>query len=309
MKKRIFTLFLLVCLALSSPALALTDEEADAALAEAAETALADCLQDDMTDLEKLTALHDWLAMHCDYGATLRSGTAYGAIVQGTAICTGYAAGYAYLASLAGLGGADTYSEKMDHAWILATLDGGRYFSDCTWDDGKYQRIGLIRHTYFLFDEVRDQQHYAWDSAESVPGGQLEEAPWQDAVTRVIFHGDHAYYIDGDFRLIRCHRATWETETLLQVTTRWPDADPDDQRVPEIYSGLVLVGERLYFATPYHILSTGLDGRDTHIVLAPDTSAARIYGLAVREGLLCYSMAESYDALAYDIIETNIQEA
>ena len=130
-----------------------SDSEREAALLARGLEALAACTDDTMTDTEKLTALHDWMSLHCDYGATRRGETAYGALVEGTANCVGYAKGYAYLASLAGLDGAFTYSEELDHAWILVSLGGVRYFSDCTWDDGKHMKLGLIRHRYWLFDE------------------------------------------------------------------------------------------------------------------------------------------------------------
>ena len=292
----------------SIPAWALTEEEMDAALEARGREALAACVDDGMTDLEKLTALHDWLALHCDYGASPRSQTAYGALVEGTAVCIGYAAGLGYLAALAGLDGTYTYSEELDHAWALATLDGGRYFSDCTWDDGKNQKMGLIRHTYFLFDEINapSKGHYGWDSRERVRGGPLEDVPWTAAVTRVIFHGDFAYYFDGDFRLIRCDRATWETEELLALPDRWPDTDPPDGRDPEIYTGLVLIRERLYFNTPTALCYYDLTDGTVKTALTPDTGERRIYGVSVRNGVLCYSLADGANAILFDVIETGI---
>lgn len=306
--KRFLTIYLLLALLLSVPALALSDEEMDAAAQEAAEKAVAACAAEDMTDLETLTALHDWMALHCDYGASPRSGTAYGALAEGSAVCTGYAAGYACLAAAAGLDGVSTYSAEIDHAWILATLDGTRYFSDCTWDDGKNQKLGLIRHKYFLFNEGNAAQtgHLGWDSAEFVPGGALEAVPWTAAVTRVIFDGDYAYYFDSSFRLIRCDRATWQTEVLLTLSDRWPDLDRTDGKTPEIYSGLVLLRGRLYFNTPERICYYDLAEGTVKTAVTPDTSAGCIYGVGVENGRLCYSLAESESAVLYDVIDTGI---
>ena len=304
--KRLFGLILALALLPGTLALALTDEELSAAADEAGRAAIAACVRPDMTDLETLTALHDWLALQCDYGATLRGETAYGALAEGTAVCVGYAEGYARLAALAGLDGVMTYSEDMDHAWILATLDGARYFTDVTWDDGKNQKLGLVRHAYFLFDaqNALDTGHYGWDSAEAVPGGALEAVPWTEAVTRVIFAGPYAYYLDGDFRLLRCDRATWETEVLASMPDRWPDAD--NALVPEQYTGLVLVRDRLYFNTPravcYYDLRTGA----VRAALTPDTSAGLLYGLGVKNGTLCVSLAADKSTLDYAVLDTGI---
>lgn len=303
--RRFLAALLAAAALLTVPALALTDEEMDAAADAAGLAAIDVCVDGSMTDLEKLTVLHDWLALHCEYGATLGGDTAYGALAEGTAVCRGYAAGYARLAALAGLSGADTYSEALDHAWILATLNGGRYFSDCTWDDGKELRLGLIRHTYFLFDAANALSvgHYGWDSPEVVTGGALEAAPWLASVTRVIFAGDYAYFIDADFRLWECDRATWATRLLFELEDRWP---VEEGVRHELYTGLILVRDRLYFNTPYAIRYYDLRTGTLRTSLTPDTSERLLYGIAEKDGKLCYSMAGSAESLQYDVVDTGI---
>lgn len=291
-----------------SPAPDLTAEQ-QAALDEAVRSAENACLTEDMTALEKLTALHDWLCLHCDYSPSPRAETAYGALVEGRAVCIGYAAGYAYLAAAQGLEGTWTYSQGIDHAWVLATLDGDRYFTDATWDDGKGARLGMIRHRYFLFDDdnAADTGHTGWDSPEDVPGGPLEEAPWTAAVTRVIFQGDWCWYIDNDMTLWRCRRDTWETEKLLTADGGWPVADQPGYVYTDSYTGLVLIGDRLWFNTPTAIQSVAADGTDLQLELAPDTGEKRIYGIGVSPGgKLCYSVAAAPDDVVYDVIETDI---
>lgn len=306
--KKLFLVLLILLGLLSTPALAFTEEEMDAALLEAAQAAIDQCVDESMTDVEKITALHDWMCLNVDYGLAPRAQTAYGAIVEGAAVCTGYAEGLAYLANLAGLDAVSTYSAAVDHAWILVTLDGQRYFCDCTWDDGKNAKMGLIRHKYMLFNEnnAADTNRYGWDSTESVPGGALEEVPWANAVTRVIFEGDWAWYIDGEFRLIRCDRATWETETLLDFEDRWPVWEDDSMVYTELYSGLVLIRDRLYFNTPWAIYSVDADGGHLKIEFSPDTSEGFLYGIAVRDGDLCYSLARSPDDVTYEVSDSGL---
>lgn len=303
--RRILAIFLACAAILTGSAFALEEEQREEAAAAAAREAIAACVQEDMTDLETLTVLHDWLALHCDYGATKQGETAYGTLVEHTGNCVGYAEGYACLTAQAGLEGVSTYSESLDHAWILVTLEGERYFSDSTWDDGKYQKLGLIRHRYFLFDDLNAAQlgHFGWDSEERVPGGELENAPWIDAVTRVIFTGDYAYYIDGGFCLRRCDRESWETELLWQTDARWADADPEDGKEPELYTSLVYFGGRLFFNTAAAVCSIDTEGRELRVVTEPELpEGLQIYGIAVRDGLFVYSVAEGPDAILYDIV-------
>ena len=306
--KRFLALCLTLVLCLSIPAQAITEEEMEAGLYEAGMAALEQCIDETMTEVEKITALHDWLCLQSDYGPAPRAQTAYGAIVDGAAVCTGYAEGLAYLANLAGLDAVSTYSAAVDHAWILVTLDGVRYFCDSTWDDGKNAKMGLIRHKYMLFNEnnAADTGRYGWDSVETVPGGPLEAIPWANAVTRVIFQEEYAYYIDEEFRLIRCRRDTWETEVLLTFDARWPVWEDPSLVYEELYTGLILIRDRLYFNTPWAIWSVDMEGEDQKIECSPDTSGGCIYGIAIREGKLCYSMAAAPDAVVYDVADSRI---
>ena len=64
--RRFLAALLAAAALLTVPALALTDEERDAAADEAALAAIEICVDDGMTDLEKLTVLHDWIALHGD---------------------------------------------------------------------------------------------------------------------------------------------------------------------------------------------------------------------------------------------------
>lgn len=305
--KRILAALLALCL-LCGSVLALTEEEKDTALREAGAAALEQCMEETMTDVEKITVLHDWLCLQSDYGPAPNGQTAYGALVEGTALCTGYAAGLAYLANLAGLPAKDTYSAAVDHAWILVTLEGTRYFCDSTWDDGKNAKLGLIRHRYMLFNETNaaDTGRSGWDSTESVPGGLLEEIPWKNAVTRVIFGEGYAWYMDEEFRLIRCDRKTWETEVLLEMEERWPVWENGSMIYTELYTGLVLIRDRLYFNTPHAIYSVDTEGEDLRQELVPDTSGGFIYGIAVRDGDLVYSLATEPDAVLYEVLDSGL---
>lgn len=74
--------------------------------------------------------------------------SAYGAIVQGEAVCEGYARAMQFLLQRADIPamvvtGFD--ENRQPHMWNLVTIDGRNYHLDVTWDDSGDQ----IRHTYF----------------------------------------------------------------------------------------------------------------------------------------------------------------
>lgn len=103
--------------------------------------------------------LHDQMLAACTYetGANSASDpldsyptafTAYGALVQGRAVCEGYSRAMQLLLRRSGIectlvNGFD--DQKVAHMWNLVTIDGKNYHLDPTWDDTD----DLIQHTYF----------------------------------------------------------------------------------------------------------------------------------------------------------------
>ena len=61
--------------------------------------------------------------------------TAYGALVDGVAVCRGYAMAYLALLARAGITAEYVKSASMGHGWVRARLDGRWVHIDVTWDD------------------------------------------------------------------------------------------------------------------------------------------------------------------------------
>lgn len=128
-------------------------------------------LGEDMTDLEKALALHDYLVLNCAYDWNVANGNSsgysqtvfsiYGALMEENAVCRGYALAYQYLLSRVGIPAGLVISEEMNHAWNWVQIDGKKYHVDVTWDDPVYpsddgaflaDKPGACGHQYFLLD-------------------------------------------------------------------------------------------------------------------------------------------------------------
>ena len=75
----------------------------------------------DMTELQKALALHDWLVMNCQYDVTTsrpNAHTAYGAIVEGYAVCDGYANAYNDLLGRVGVTATYVLGRKNRYIWV-----------------------------------------------------------------------------------------------------------------------------------------------------------------------------------------------
>lgn len=130
----------------------LTSERAAQQL-EAAADSILKSIPSGSSDWEKALYLHDELICHVTYESGTRDQTAYGALVDGKAVCMGYAMAYEYLLTRAGvecdtvIGYADEFSAALDgtlfqqdqHAWTIVTFrENGveqSYYVDTTWDD------------------------------------------------------------------------------------------------------------------------------------------------------------------------------
>lgn len=121
----------------------------------------------------KLLALHDWLIVHCAYdmsveGVETLDGsdaqfTAAGALIDGSAVCMGYARAYQMLCSAAGIEVFFVVSEPMNHAWNGIVLDGQVLYIDCTYDDPVPDRPDIASHEFFLVDAPTLRETHSWD--------------------------------------------------------------------------------------------------------------------------------------------------
>lgn len=152
--------------------------EKDAAILGKCREILAACVTEEMTDVQRELALHDWLVQNCfgRYDRTVYdprtprgredNQNPYGLLVKGYGICLGYATSFQLLMDLAGVecstvvGAASSSSQ--DHAWNMVKLDGEWYCVDVTWDSS-YQTT-QNRHRYFnVTSDYMRQTDHQWD--------------------------------------------------------------------------------------------------------------------------------------------------
>lgn len=92
-----------------------------------------------MTDFQREVVIHDAIIENCDYlddaSAGIRS--AYGALVEGKAVCEGYARAFQYLLHQADIPSMLVFGQAggVNHAWNMVRIDGQWYHADITWDD------------------------------------------------------------------------------------------------------------------------------------------------------------------------------
>ena len=123
-------------------------------------------INDNMTDYEKELVLHDYLIENVKYDEIneypFESHTAYGALINGIAVCDGYAEAFDYLLKKVGLKSNLIYGEIDNelHAWNLIEIDGKKYFVDVTADDPLNNTENKISYNFFnLPYQIINQTH------------------------------------------------------------------------------------------------------------------------------------------------------
>ena len=118
-------------------------------------------LTENMNQYELARAYYRWLCDHCVYdnaavGNTSVSHLAYGALVDGVAVCDGYTGAYNLLLRLEGIECTALFNDE--HIWTVATLDGTSYHIDTTWGD----RDGQVDMSFFGMTEQESRAKHAW---------------------------------------------------------------------------------------------------------------------------------------------------
>lgn len=181
---------------------------------------------------EKELIIHDKLVTDITYDQSkerTHRGTIYGALVEGEAVCEGYARAYTYLLDRAGVQGsyiATTWKSEDDndpgHAWNSVPSTSNSCLVDVTWDDpDKFDAYGnpYILHDYFLIapeeaERLDDHQHPypSSDSTDSVESNYHQVEGWYqtsydpDQLTAIF-----ANQIDRDKNLLTVKYSDEET--------------------------------------------------------------------------------------------------
>lgn len=131
-----------------------------------AKSVLSTILNDRMTDYEKACAIHDYLVLNTQYSEHLTDQdktmyTSFGALVNGFAVCQGYASAFNLLCRMAGIRSIAVYNDT--HMWNAVLISGDVLFFDTTWDDPYPDKPGRLIDTYRGISAEELGQDRDWD--------------------------------------------------------------------------------------------------------------------------------------------------
>ena len=127
-----------------------------------------------MDDYQRELYVHDQITFRIQYQSGRNAHNAYGALVEGKAVCDGYSEAFGYLLQRLGIQtfqalgyGINPYNGGTEkHSWTYVRIKGKYYHVDTTWDSQKSD----IFHMYFnQNDEVMFEDHVADPAAYALP--------------------------------------------------------------------------------------------------------------------------------------------
>lgn len=125
---------------------------------------LSNIITENMTEIEKIKAVHDYICLYLDYDTTYQYRSVTDSLIYKTAVCQGYANLFKAFMDILGIqndfvtGHANgemvdiNFTEYINHSWNTVTLNGITYHIDTTWDD-LTKEYGIICYDCFMVDE------------------------------------------------------------------------------------------------------------------------------------------------------------
>lgn len=137
-------------------------------------------ITDDMDDIEKVAAVHDYIISNTAYdfdnlqNDTIPdvSFTVEGVLWEKKAVCQGYAEAFQLFMELMGIeskvavGTATSEGVVNSHAWNMISLNGEWYHVDTTWDDPVPDQKGKVRYNYFMKTDDEIAVDHEWKRSD-----------------------------------------------------------------------------------------------------------------------------------------------
>ena len=282
-----------------------------------------------MTDEEIVLAYHEYLTstVAYAYAAYLQGSLGgaheydmYGALVNHSSVCQGYAETMFYLLKKAGLSCAIASSQNINHAWNIVKVNGKWYHVDATWDDPVWDMPGRSNHDYFLvsFDTMNKNTlvNHTKDRTDMVVSAQwgdtytsaidttYESGKFWNGVNKAILYKDGYWYSIGSgasdtgYQINKYQYSTGTNKVIYSGTAKW--TAPSGGYYPGVYGSIYLHGNSLYFTTPDSLKKIDL--------ISAAASPVEILNIRTKynsaSGSNLYAFGEQYGKVVYFIADT-----
>ncbi len=247
----------------------------------------------EMSDLEKVLYVHDWLCLNSEYDTVrLNNGTiprtSYdirGMFLYGIGVCQSYTWSFDYVMDRFGIPCINVTSDGMNHTWNQVQVGGYWYNMDITWDDPTDDKIGLARHYYFLCSDSlfkNGREHYGYYDGVACTSTKYDNAFWYDVDTPMPYFSGETFYLkqtEGVIKAINIDTMS-SVRSVRSVTDKWSYYYTRSGIKSCYFTDLIKYGGKIYFNDSDTIASINPDGSGYTVVKSFSTSDdSHIYGM------------------------------
>lgn len=257
-----------------------------------------------MTDWQLALSVHDYIILHTVYDGTYEKNTGYDALVNGTAVCSGYSELYMDVMNRLGIPCqlviCEDTGDGEGHGWNLLQVQRQWYHVDLTWDDPVQDIYGRVNHDYFLRTEdeflTGETPHdFGWEALESAA---QEPFIWddflEDSCSTVCFvtpvTAVYRTEEENTNRIVAMDMTTGETWTLYEYERMGMDLGDGTYLYPTL--GLSFWNGRIYFNREDSVISMLPDGSDVQEVYYREPDDRYLLGCWANDGILHLSLMD-----------------
>ncbi len=250
-----------------------------------------------LSDAEKVMLVHDRLAVYAEYDYPSSKEheddtyTIYGTLINGVAVCQGYAQTFVYLTKKLGIQSRTITSDKLNHTWNIVTLGGKEYHVDVTWDDKVLDVYGRVYHDNLLrsTEGIKSTGHTADDYTSSATDTKYEKYYWIKSLTEIQLFNGKLYYINSvDNTLRELTPGSTTSTVLVTVEKQWSNyymtlANGD---MVICFSNLSSDENFIYYTSPTAVIKFDTATNRSETVYSPALSGSgyKIYGFKAYNG-------------------------
>jgi hypothetical protein len=258
-------------------------------------------IEDDMTDLEKVLYVHDYLVYHAEYDLSdvkpKDSYWAYGIMVNKKGVCDGYTKAFMMLMEKLNIECSYTISPSMNHSWVMVMIEHHYYHVDTSWDDPTNDTLGRVYHEFLMRTDSEllsglVVNHTGWIKMNTANDTTYLNWEIHDAKSHIIYREGDWYFVDSTHSIVK-------SDVLVENKT-------------VIVPGGEDYGEEIYTVEAYHdgwlftegnqLMYCAYDGSDIREVFATDAeSKIRYLHISDDNVLTCtvYNYLDGDDSSTY----------
>ncbi len=206
-------------------------------------------IDNDMTEFEKVMAVHDYMVLHYEYDESLTISD-ISIMITKTGVCQSYSYAFKHLMDELGIDCTFVASDEMLHSWNLVKVDGYWYHIDLTWDDPTHDKFGQVLHEYALLSTAKittmEKPHYGFDLGElTADSTKYDQQKWHHGVSSIVHSSGKTYWFEEDDLV--CSDGSVIFENII-TDNKWRLGN--GYYLPGVFAGLACRGDMLYFNGP-----------------------------------------------------------